>query len=395
MAASLEPLDPARLGFDPQRLERAVEALEADIEAGRCDGGTLLVSRREGLALRACRGFADRAAGRRLEPDDVFFSMSIGKQFVNALVLERVERGLLRLHEPIAERLPAFRGHGKSRITLFHLLTHTSGLLTRVPELEPEELIDVERFTAAAAAAPLESLPGERVSYSILAAHAVLASLLLHVDEGVKGGGRSIGELLRQDLFEPLGMRDTSLGPRDDLLARQCPVVARYKEPGLFDPDALVSLAELITRPGAEVPGGGYLTTASDVHRFAEMLRGGGALEGRRLLSPATLELARRNHTGEGRNTLMDYSLSLRGWDAWPASIGLGFFVRGTAITPGPIGNLASPSSFGGWGAGSTAFWVDPERDLSFTFLSTGLMEDSRHIERVARLHDLVIAALV
>ncbi|MDJ0850903.1 MAG: serine hydrolase domain-containing protein [Myxococcota bacterium] len=391
MAASLEPLDPARLGFDPQRLERAVEALEADIEAGRCDGGTLLVSRREGLALRACRGFADRAAGRRLEPDDVFFSMSIGKQFVNALVLERVERGLLRLHEPIAERLPAFRGHGKSRITLFHLLTHTSGLLTRVPELEPEELIDVERFTAAAAAAPLESLPGERVSYSILAAHAVLASLLIEAD----GGRRSVGEMLREDLFELVGMRDTSLGPRDDLLARLCPVVARYEEPGLFDPAALESLAELVVRPGAELTGGGYLTTASDVHRFAEALRGGGALAGRRLLSPAMLELARRNHTGECRNTLMDYTVSLRGWDPWPACIGLGFFVRGTAITPGPIGNLASPTTFGGWGAGSTAFWIDPERDLSFTFLSTGLMEDSRHIERVAHLHDLVLAALV
>jgi CubicO group peptidase (beta-lactamase class C family) len=391
MGPTLELVDPGRLGFDPQRLQRAVEALEADVEAGRCDGGTLLVGRREGLALHACRGFADRARGRRLEPQDVFLSMSIGKQFVNVLVLERVERGLLRLHEPIAERLPGFRSRGKDRITLFHLLTHTSGLLTQVPALEPEEIIDVERFTAAAASAPLESLPGERVSYSILAAHAVLASLLRQAD----GGRRGIGELLRQDLFEPLGMRDTCLGPRDDLLARLCPVVARYEEPGLFDPAALESLAELITRPGAEVPAGGYLTTASDVYRFAEMLRGGGALEGRRLLSPATLELARRNHTGEGRNTLMDYTVSLRGWAPWPASIGLGFFVRGTAITPGPIGNLASAPSFGGWGAGSTAFWVDPERDLSFTFLSTGLMEDSRHIERVARLHDLVLAALV
>lgn len=391
MASSLELVDPGRLGFDPRRLQRAVESLEADVEAGRCDGGTLLVGRRGRLALHACRGFADRAARRELDPQDVFLSMSIGKQFVNALVLERVERGLLRLHEPIAERLPAFRGRGKDRITLFHLLTHTSGLLTQAPALEPEELVDVERCTAAAAAAPLESLPGERVAYSILAAHAVMASLLLEAD----GGRRSVAELLRQDLFEPLGMGDTCLGPRDELLARLCPVVARYKEPGLFDPAALESLAEIITRPGAEVPGGGYLTTAPDIHRFAEMLRGGGALEGRRLLSPAMLELASRNHTGECPNALMDYTVSLRGWDPWPACIGLGFFVRGTATTPGPIGNLASPRTFGGWGAGSTAFWVDPERDLSFTFLSTGLMEDSRHIERVARLHDLVLAALV
>ena len=59
------------------------------------------------------------------------------------------------------------------------------------------------------------------------------------------------------------------------------------------------------------------------------------------------------------------------------------------------FGALNSARTFGGFGAGSTAFWIDPERDLSFAFLSTGLMEDSYHVERLARLSDLVVAALV
>jgi len=117
--------------------------------------------------------------------------------------------------------------------------------------------------------------------------------------------------------------------------------------------------------------------------------------DGRRLLSPALLAYARQNHTGEAPNSLMEYTHGYRGWAAWPAYIGLGFFVRGERPTPGPFGNLSSPQTFGGWGAGSTAFWVDPERDLSFSLLTTGLMEDSRHIERVARLSDLVTASLV
>ncbi|NMO16975.1 hypothetical protein HPC49_12255 [Pyxidicoccus fallax] len=57
-------------------------------------------------------------------------------------------------------------------------------------------------------------------------------------------------------------------------------------------------------------------------------------------------------------------------------------------------GNLASPNTFGGWGAGSTCFWIDPERELTFSFLSTGLMEDSHHIERLSRLSDMVLAAV-
>jgi CubicO group peptidase (beta-lactamase class C family) len=260
-----------------------------------------------------------------------------------------------------------------------------------VPALPPEDLIDVARVTAYAAAAPLESLPGERVTYSIAVAHAVLGSLLVRVD----GGRRSLTQMLREDLFVPLGMSDTSLGPRADLVARLCPVVARYSEPGLFDPVALTGLGAVILMEGSEIAAGGFLTTAPDLHRFAEMLRRGGELDGQRILSPAMIALAARNHTGLRPNSIMDYTIAMRGWDPWPAYIGLGFFVRGEGVVPGPHGNLASPGAFGGWGAGSTAFWIDPARDLTFTFLSTGLMEDSRHIERVSRLSDLVLSALV
>jgi CubicO group peptidase (beta-lactamase class C family) len=151
----------------------------------------------------------------------------------------------------------------------------------------------------------------------------------------------------------------------------------------------------LLQVPGVELPGGGCVTTIADLHRFAEMLRRGGELDGVRILSPAMIDYATRNYTGELRNVLFDSMLSDRGWNPFPAYIGLGFFVRGDRLTPGPFGALNSPRTFGGLGAGSTAFWVDPERDLSFAFLSTGLMEDSHHIERLAMLSDLVISSLV
>lgn len=387
----METTSPKDLGFDAERLERVIRAIDADIEAERYDGAAICVARRGRIALSAHRGYADRAAGKMLEPRSVFVSMSIGKQFANVIVLNRIERGDLRLMMPVGELIPEFNCRGKERMTLFHLLTHTSGIFSRVPMIPPEDLVSTERFTAFAAASAPESIPGERVTYSILVAHSVMAEMVRRAE----GSKRSFAQILDEDLFRPLGMKDTSLGPRPDLKARVCPVVARTQEAGLFTPLEIESFWPLLMMDGAEIPAGGYFTTLSDVSRFAEMLRRGGELDGRRILSPTTLELAIRNHTGDRPNSILDYTVQMRGWDPFPASIGLGFFVRGEGVIPGPFGNLCSSRSFGGWGAGSTAFWIDPLRDVTFSFLSTGLMEDSRHIERISRFSDMVLASLV
>jgi CubicO group peptidase (beta-lactamase class C family) len=207
--------------------------------------------------------------------------------------------------------------------------------------------------------------------------------------------GRAFGRIIREDLFEPLGMRETSLGPRADLVEKLCPVVARYEEPGMFYPAEVAGVGQVVLMEGAEVPAGGFLTTSADLHRFTTMLANGGELDGVRLLSPHTLRYCARNHTGERRNVLFDYARDTRGWAPWPANIGIGFFVRGEGIQPGPLSNFSSPQTFCGWGAGSTCFWVDPVSGLAFSFLSTGLMEETWHCERLQRLADLVVTSLV
>src|SRR3546814_7298151 len=114
------------------------------------------------------------------------------------------------------------------------------------------------------------------------------------------------------------------------------------------------------------------LTTISDLHRFAEMLRRGGEIDGVRLLSPAMIRFAARNWIGDRPNMVRDPILSERGWSRFPDTIGLGFRVRGEGIGPGPFGMLNSPGTFGHMGAGSTRFWVDPEYELSYALLTTG-----------------------
>src|SRR3546814_19878454 len=88
-----------------------------------------------------------------------------------------------------------------------------------------------------------------------------------------------------------------------------------------------------------------------------------------------------------------DPILSERGWSRFPDNIGLGFRVRGEGIGPGPFGMLNSPGTFGHMGAGSTGFWIDPEYELSYALLTTGLPDESHHLESTAMLSDLIIRA--
>jgi CubicO group peptidase (beta-lactamase class C family) len=383
----------AELGFDEERLLRLSQVLEAQIESGYIHGAAMRVSRRGQVIVDFVDGYAEKATGRRLTSDSVFVTMSACKPFTSVLVLGLVERGLLRLHSPIADVIPEFGKFGKDTITLFHLLTHTGGMMSGVPNVGPDVLGSIEKLVDHLGNLPAECLPGDRVSYSMLVAHSVIAATCLRVD----GRGRSYAQMLRDDIFEPLGMTDTSLGMRDDLAPRLCPVRGAQQVPyDAFPATVIEPLVEnVILAPGAEFPSAGGLTTISDLHRFAEMLRRGGELDGIRVLSPAMIRLAARNWIGDKPNTVWDPILKARGWNRFADNIGLGFRVRGEGISPGPFGVLNSPSTFGHMGAGSTGFWVDPENELSYALLTTGTLEESHHLERTSMLSDLVMSALV
>ena len=383
--------DPHAAGFDESRLARLDDAIHADVTAERYDGCELVVARNGIVAYHAQHGFADRSARRRVEPGQLFVTMSIGKQLTVALVLRAIEQGHFAFTTPVADLLPEFAARGKGRVTVGHLLTHTGGLPALLPAtLPPEQAGNLEAVVAAACASLLECQPGTRVVYSVVVAHAVLAELVRRAD----GGRRAYRQILREDLFEPLGMRDTWLGKPARVAALVAPVVARDRQVGLFDPVVMETIGAMIGED-SEIPAGGYVSTAPDMHRFAEMLRRGGELDGVRILSPAMVALVQENRTGDEPNTLWAYAQAMRGWPTIPANLGYGFFLRGAGIYPTPFGQLASARTFGGFGAGSSAFWIDPATNVTYAFLSSGLMEDSYSVERHQRLADLVHAALI
>ena len=86
----------------------------------------------------------------------------------------------------------------------------------------------------------------------------------------------------------------------------------------------------------------------------------------------------------------------LHGWDEVPASLGLGFYLRGSGgIHPSYFGTLNSPGTFGHPGLGSCMYWVDPETEMTFVMLSAGVLEESRSMVRFQRLSDIALSSVV
>lgn len=381
------------LGIDVERLALLPAAIEADVRSDRIDGAVILVARRGEIVLHEAIGFADRAASKPMQQNSVFVTMSIFKQMVAAAVLQRIDRGEISFTTQVREVIPEYAANGKGATTVGDLLLHKAGLPLGAPGIPPERIGDLEAVVAVVCAMVPQAVPGTSIAYAAVLGHAVLAEIVRRLD----GGHRSFGGILKQDVVEPLGMTDTSLGfgLREDQVDRAVPVVVKDHGPALLDPEMLEGAGKKAALPGFEVPSGSAYTTAYDWFRFAEACRQGGQLDGVRILSPAVLRFARTIATGDLTNSLWDYAQNMRGWPAIRADLGPGFYVRGSGITPHAFGLLSSPETFGGIGTGSTCFWVDPVRQLTYVFLSAGLLEDSYSWERHQRYADLVQSSVV
>ncbi len=388
---SAKIVEAQEVGLYPDRLNLLKQAIEKDTEKGTYDGAVFIVAREGKIAMHEAVGKTDLANNRQAKLDDVFFIMSITKQLTTTKVLMDFEQGKFQLTTPICEIIPEFGIKGKQRVTVYHILTHTSGLNTELPfGLPVDQVGNIETVVAAICNERLFALPDILVSYNAIAAFSLLGAIVQRLDEK----NRPFRQILKEDLFDPLSMKDTALGLPDRLKSRIVPVKVRDETPGLFEPLLLESLNILATEE-TELPSGGAVSTALDIFRFSEMLRRGGTFNGARILSAETIELATTIHTGNMPNHLFDYCREMYGWPVYPANLGLSFFIRGYGIFPTPQGLTTSPGTYAGLGAGSTTFWVDPERDLSFVFLSAGLLEEGHNIMRLQRLSDMVVAALI
>ncbi|MBC8116360.1 MAG: beta-lactamase family protein, partial [Candidatus Saccharimonas sp.] len=222
-----------------------------------------------------------------LRSDAIFLVASITKPIVAMGAMLLIERGQLTLTDRVTDFIPEFGRNGKHGVEVRHLLTHTSGL----PDMLPDNLelrqsnAPLGRFVERTCEEPLAFPPGRGVQYQSMG-FTVLGEIITRIS------GRPCGDFLQRELFEPLGMLDTTLGAPDDWLVGGDPrieCVATVQVPAEQMEGTKWNWNSRYWRQlGA--PWGGLLTTTRDLATFSQfLLRGGATRAGRRLLSPAAI----------------------------------------------------------------------------------------------------------
>src|SRR3954465_12399775 len=271
------------------------ELLDGAVASGVAPGFAAVIGDRDGVVHEATAGAA--------RSDTLFAIASMTKAMTSVGALQLIERGDLRLDQPVADVIPAFgdlqvlEGFDgdeprlrppASPVLIRHLMTHTSGLgywFSSADILRWHELTGTPPILSgklAAIHAPLLHDPGERWTYG------VSTDWLGQVIETV--GGTSLEDYLREHVWGPLDMPDATFYPSDEQRARMVPLMFRA-------PDG-----ELVEAPLDDVEwefasgGGGGHATARDYARFQRMVLRGGELDGGRVLDAETVELMFTDH---------------------------------------------------------------------------------------------------
>ena len=379
-------------GWRQDRLDHVQAVIRDDIVKGRYYGAVIKVARAGEVALEVAIGDEGGAGTKPLALDSVFSIFSTTKAITNVLVFRAIELGQLALTTKVVEIIPEFSGGLREQITVFDLLTHASGLPS---VFTPRAGMNIDKLDLIIQAicenVHATAAPQERVDYSPLAHHALLGEMVRRTDPK----GRSYRQIATEDLFEPLKMTSSAIGRRADLRDRH--VVPNFgpNSPTQHLSSRVPGVNGAFEDEEAEMPWVGAVCSTPDLYRFAEMLRLGGELDGARIVSPAIIELATRNWTGDKPNELYKAIANRAGWRPYPAYMGLGFALRGPSVHHAIYGTLCSPETFGNYGAGSALFWVDPVREVTFAFLSAGVMGQAENIVRFQRVCDIVSAAAV
>jgi len=368
--ASLPTGQAADLGFCPQRTRNLVQVLQSEVESARLPGAVALIARRGQVLLHQQVGQQDPAAGVPMELDSIFRIYSMTKPIVSVAVMQLMERGKLLLSDPVAKYLPEFEdvkvtthinGHAvqhrpKTAPTVQDLLRHTAGLTYEILGSEPIQrqyaqarLASRERcnreFSKALAAMPLMFEPGTVWEYS--RATDLLGALVEAVS------GQTLGAFLQDNILGPLGMVDTHFVVPPEKHHR-------IAEPFAQDPDGGIAMTLIdVRKPVAmEAGGAGLASTSADYARFLQCLLGGGALDGQRILSPATVRYMTADHLGG-----IGVHRAGRSGELLPPGhgFGLGFAVR----TGEGVAAMAGSKGLYFWGGiAGTTFFVDPVKDF-------------------------------
>ena len=410
IAQGLPTARPEDEGFSPERLAYIDKFYSEKIDHGDLAGIVTLVSCHGKIVHFSALGYADVDKRTKMQKDTIFRLYSMTKAIASTALMTLYEQGHFQIDDPISKYLPEFANLRVLRTpdgpldetvalerppTIHDIMRHTAGFTHGLSSDKFDEQytkanllgvdLTLDEMMKGLAKIPLRYQPGTRFEYSV---GPDVQARLVEVFSGVP-----FDQYLQKNIFDPLGMRDTSfwLGPdKADRLAavhwmkdgKLTPLDEAHGHPGgdlaLLQPGSVNSYTVNHRRKGGSY---GLVGTTEDYWRFAQMILNGGELNGVRILGPRTVHLMGQDHLEPAG--IPDLAKG--------EGFGLGFAVidnQAAAATLGSDGGLY-------WGgAATTSFWIDPKEDI-VVIAMTQHMSAPAAAEAVAQIRTLVYSALI
>ena len=301
-------------------------------------GAYAIVGNHEGIIAQYGAGHLDWAPSPPPDEHTLWDLASLTKVLcMTSAMMQLVEQDRVALDSAVQKYLPEWTGPDKERVTVRHLLTHTSGL----PAFRAYDktTTSADSIAKLMMAEPLDARPGARYVYSDIGAY-IGGKIVERVS------GESLDGYVTRHVFEPLGMHETMYSPPATLLPRIAPTEIDSLRGGKLRGKVHDERAYYLGGVSAHA---GIFGSASDLARFARMYLNGGATTDVRLFRPQTVIQF---------TTLQDSAISNRalGWEK----------PNGT----NSAGHRMSPSAFGHTGFTGTSIWIDPVNDFYLILLT-------------------------
>jgi CubicO group peptidase (beta-lactamase class C family) len=322
------------------------------IVANEVPGAVTVVATRHSVLRMNAQGWADPEHKSFMRVDSIFWIASMSKPITAIAVLMLMEDGKLSLDDPIAKYVPELAGlktaDGKTpRITIRHLLTHTSGMGEATDE-ESKTARTLSDLIPAFASKPLAFEPGSKWQYC--QSGILTLGRIVEIVSGVP-----FEVFLHSRIFDPLGMKDTTFYLSEAQMPRWVIPARRESEQLVPAEIGLLNGHPPTWRGHYPASNGGLFSTAPDYTRLAQMLLNGGALGGRRYLTAESVRMMSTVQTGD----LVTGFTPGNGW-----GLGVGIVRQPQGVTA-----MLSPGTFGHGGGYGTQFWIDTKRGVTLIMM--------------------------
>lgn len=350
--------DPSQVGMSAAALERVEGILNSEIDMGNITAASLTVARNNTLVVS--RGFGKMSPDPEspdVSADSIFLLASITKPVTACAMMLLVQQGIISLDDPAAMYLPELKGHERERICVRDLLSHTSGLPDMLPQNRElrQANAPLSAFVQGAMTTPLLYTPGMDFRYQS-------KGILLAAEIVERVSGKRLRDYEWEEIFEPLGMKNSALGMGAFSIQDTVWCGTSMEEP---EQDKSFGPNSPYWRDMGH-PWGGMHSTGQDLAILLQTLLNGGAYDGQRVFSPATVEAM-----------TADQNLHLQ--KPW----GLGWALARSLVW-NYFGGLVSPPTFGHTGATGTVAWADPARQLICVILTNKMVANGHLLRRVS-----------